>query len=303
MHSNGPGVQPKSLSETQRQFDELLPILGIPLSLPASQKLSLLRSKSSKVLITAISKMALHQFRAVTDGVFIKSSLFPSIQNGTFAKKLLASNTKVMIGDCASEHHIYALHRPPTLPSAQNLYKRFLADYPKAICRALGEYYSPNGKLPKGCKTWKEAFGKIYADVQIHATQRGFIDALYRHGAGILVFRYRIDWRSETVRTPKKFGATHGADMAIWFFGDEKMLHERERTVVKEGFVDYLARFVKGERLEGWEGMKADEARRLKGDGTIDTWQDDKWEEGLNVWKAIMDAGTHGESGEEKPKL
>jgi carboxylesterase type B len=303
MHSNGPGVQPKSLSETQRQFDELLSILEIPLSLPASQKLSLLRSKSSKDLVIAISKMRVHQFRAVTDGVFIKPSLFPSIQNGAFAKNLLASNIKIMIGDCASEHHMYALHRPPTLPSSQNLYKRFLADYPKAICRALGEHYSPDGGLPKGCKTWKEAFGKIYADVQIHATQRGFIDALYRHGAQGLVHRYRIDWRSETVRTPKKFGATHGADMAIWFFGDGKVLPESERVAVKEGFIDHLARFVNGERLVGWEGMKADEARRLKVDGTIDTWRDSKWEEGLKVWKAIIDAGAQGELGEEKPKL
>lgn len=249
--------------------------------------------------------MRLHQFRAVTDGAFIKPSLFPSIQNGSFARKLIASNVKIMIGDCASEHHIYALHRPPTSPSALNLYNRFLADYPKSVCLALGKLYSPGGELPKGCKTWREAFGNIYADIQIHATQRGFIDALYRGGAGNLVYRYRIEWRSETARTRKKFGATHGADMAIWFWGDGKVLPEDEKKIVAEGLVDSFSRFVKGERLEEWEGMTAEEARRLKEDGTIDTWKDDRWEEELKIWKAVAEADSQPDiiSVKGKPKL
>lgn len=154
----------------------------------------------------------------------------------------------------------------------------------------MAKEYCPNGELPKDCRSWKEAFGRVYADIQIHATQRGFIDGLYKFGAGHLVYRYRIDWRSESVRIPKKFGATHGADMAIWFLGDGRVLSKGEEEIVKEGFIDDMARFVNGERMEGWEGLKANEARRLKSDGTVDVWRDDKWEDGLKVWNAIISA-------------
>ncbi|QDS68274.1 hypothetical protein FKW77_010638 [Venturia effusa] len=290
MHSNGPGVPPKSLEEAQLQFNELLSVLSIPQSAPSSEKLELLRSKSSQELVAATSKMKLHQFRAITDGDFVKPSLFPSIQNGSFAAKLVASYTQLIIGDCSTEHYIYALHRPVPSPSANTIFKRLTADYPAHICQALARHYSPTGHLPPGCTTWKEAFGKIYAEVQIHATQRGFISALHRHGAGHLVHRYRIDWRSKTANTPKRFGATHGADMAVWFFGDGKALPENEEKIVRDAFIDDLARFIRGERMQGWEGLKADEARLLKADGTVGVCKDEQWEEGVKVWDAIMNA-------------
>lgn len=306
MHSNGPGVPPKSLQETQLQFNELLSVLSIPHSLSSSEKVTLLLSKSPQELLSAIPKMKLHQFRAITDGDFIKPSLFPSLLNGSFASKILASNTRIVIGDCKSEHHMYALHRPPT-PSltATTIFTRLAADYPIHICKALSTHYTPTGNLPKNCKTWTEAFGKIYADIQIHATQRGFVSSLYKHGAGHLVHRYRIDWRSKSARTPMKFGATHGTDMAIWFFGDGMGLSESEGKVVKDAFINDLASFVNGERMRDWEGLGADEARNLKADGTVGVWKDDGWVEGLEVWDGIMNASPLATTmmNEERSKL
>jgi hypothetical protein len=43
MHSNGPGVEPKSLQEAQHQFNELLHRLNIPLSLTPTENLARLR--------------------------------------------------------------------------------------------------------------------------------------------------------------------------------------------------------------------------------------------------------------------
>ncbi|TLD26141.1 paraben-hydrolyzing esterase precursor [Venturia nashicola] len=289
MHSNGPGVPPKSLEETQLQFNELLSVLSIPQSLPFSEKLALLRSKSSQELMSAIPKMKLHQFRAITDGDFIKPSLFPSILNGSFAAQVIASNVQIIIGDCTSEHHIYALHRPAPSPSATTIFKRLEADYPVHICQALSQHYSPTGQLPPGCKNWPEAFGKIYADIQIHATQRGFISSLYKHGAGHLIHRYRINWRSKTAITPKKFGPTHGADMALWFYGDGKVVPKEEEQIMGDAFIKNLSKFVKGERMEEWQGLEADELRYLKADGTVEIRQDEAWTEGLKVWQAMME--------------
>lgn len=292
MHSNGPGAPLKSLGETELQFNELLSVLSIPQSLSSAEKLKTLRSKSSQELTAAVPKMKLHQFRGITDGDFVKPSLFPSIQNGSFAAKLIASNTQIIIGDCSSEHHIYALHRPVPSPSATTIFTRLTADYPAHICQALARHYTPTGHLPPGYQTWKEAFGKIYADIQIHTTQRGFISSLHKHGAGHLVHRYRIDWRSETAKTPRKFGATHSSDMAIWFCGDGELLSHSEGKIVNDAFMNDLAKFIKGEQMQEWEGLKAHEARWLRTDGTVGLWKDGQWEEGLKVWNAIMNAPT-----------
>lgn len=293
MHSNGPGVPPKSPEETQVQFNELLSVLSIPHSLPSSEKLAILLSKTPQELLSAIPKMHLHQFRATTDNDFIKPSLFPSIQNGSLAAKLIASNVQLIIGDCTSEHHIYALHHPPIpTTSATPIFTRLAADYPVHICHALSRHYTATGHLPRGSSTSPDAFGKIYADIQIHATQRGFISSLYKHGAGHLIYRYRIDWRSKSARTPLKFGATHGADMAIWFYGDGKALSKSEETIICDAFIANLASFVKGEGMREWEGLEADEARCLREDGTVGIWKDEGWHVGVKVWDAIMSAST-----------
>lgn len=92
--------------------------------------------------------------------------------------------------------------------------------------------------------------------------------------------------------------------MSIWFCGDGRMLPQHEENIVNDAFIDNLAKFIKGERMQDWEGLQANEARHLKTDGKIETWKDDQWEEGLKVWDAIMDAPTPTTITEkEKPKL
>jgi carboxylesterase type B len=287
MQSNGPGVQPKSIDESQIQFNEFLTVLGIPLSLPSSQKMAQLRAMDPQTLLNAVKKMKVHQFRAVTEGVFVRHSLFAEIEDGTFARKMMASNVKLFIGECSDEHFVYGRYFPPAENYA-NIVQRFEADYPQKAVKAIAKHYFPTGKLPEEFKTWKEAFGKVYADVQIHATQRGFLDALVKGGAGPLITRYRIEWRSKLAdrATPKEWGATHGMDHIIWWCGDGGKLDGREKKVIDDALLNHFAAFVKGEDFE-WGTSGPLEARRLRTDGKVDIWQDE-FREKVKVWDVLV---------------
>ena len=290
MQSNGTGVQPKTLTEAQFQFDELLRRLDISLNLPPEDKLSQLRDVSVDDLLRAAANMRLHQFRAVLDGVFIKSNLFVSIEDGTFARKLRDANIQILMGECNQEHWVYGTWRTPA-PGLRNLFERLQADYPRRTCEVLVQEYFPGGRLPVQWKNWKEAFGHIYADVQIHVTQRGLVDALIRGGAGHLVKRYRIEWRVNCadLTTPNEWGATHTSDMFIWWFGDGSMLEQSEQEIVRKALLDDFAKFLKGENVcLGTRNPR--ELRRLKADGSMDIWRDECWEGRLRIWKTLQRA-------------
>jgi len=288
MHSNGTGVQPKTLTEAQFQFDELLHQLHISPNLSPEDKLSQLRKASVNDLLQAVAKLRLHQFRAVLDGVFIQSNLFVSIKDGTFARKLLDANVQILMSECNQEHWVYSTWRTPA-PGLNNLFERLQADYPRKTCEVLIQEYFPGGKLPIQWKSWKEAFGHVYADMQIHVTQRGLVDALIRGGAGHLVKRCRIEWRVKCAdsSTPRKWGATHASDMFIWWFGDGFMLERSEQEIGRNALLDDFAKFLKGEKV-CWGTRSALEARRLKADGTVDIWRDDWWESRLKIWKKLQ---------------
>jgi len=230
MWSNGPGMQPKSASNAEDQFDELMLALNIPTKMPWREKLVLLRSLSPDVLIEAGLKITHHQFRPWTDEVFVSSALFSDIDSGDFAKRLRAREIRVMIGECRDEHFLYGTHHTPD-NSLTSLRKRIEADYPSEACDALVNLYYPKGALPPDCKDWKDAFGRLYADMQIHMLQRGLLNALARGGASHLIYRYRIEFRLKCVDNiyPPKWGVTHASDITIWFgaMGSESKLKRK----------------------------------------------------------------------------
>jgi carboxylesterase type B len=161
-------------------------------------------------------------------------------------------------------------------------------------CIGLQEIH---GGLPAGCDNWIDAFGKIYADVQIHMMERGFVNALAKHGAGDLVYRYRIEWRAKCIDRvlPPSWGASHGSDMAIWFFGNGQGLLPSEKALVKN-WIAPVVDFLKGEPLS-WESKTLEEVRRLRVDGSIDVWHDQLWDEGVRLWEELRAVG----SAEKRP--
>ncbi|KAF2036526.1 alpha/beta-hydrolase [Setomelanomma holmii] len=300
MLSNGPGMQPKSLNEAQEQYEELLKVLGISSDLTPSEQLKRLRATSSIDLIRASHKMKLHQFRAVTDGSFVRHSLLDEINNGTFAHRMKTRGVKLIIGECSDEHFVYGTWRPPK-PGYENMLHRLEADYSHGSCKVLMSHYFPNRKLPAKYKSWQEAFGHIYADVQVHALKRGMVDALVRRGAGNLIHRYRIEWRAKCVdkKHPRTWGVTHTSDMAIWFFGNGEILTAEEKEVVTKAFHEPLSAFLKGDDVE-WGTKHAMQIRTLKSDGSVRIENDVRLEDGLELWNKLKKVGATGHPRESK---
>jgi carboxylesterase type B len=302
MHSNGPGARPRTLAEAAAQFGELRAAAGIPSARSDAEALALLRAAPAPKLLAAAARMARHQFRVVADDDFVRSTLFAEIENGRFARRMAAAGVRLLVGECADEHHVYATYRPPAAASFAGMFSRLRADYPDDAVAALARHYAPDGRLPAAWQSWREGFGRVYADVQIHATQRGFLDRLERHGAGHLVRRYRIEWRAKCAdkRFPVKFGATHGADNYLWWLGDGMELGPEEAVVARTAFLEELGKFLKGEDM-AWGTKGVMEARRLKPNGQVDIWKDQLWDEGLAVWDALSSAS--GDGSREKPRL
>jgi carboxylesterase type B len=294
MWSNGPGLQPKSASNAQDQFDELLSALDIPLTLSSSEKLSRLRSLSAQALVEASTRIKHDQFRPWTDSAFISPNLFRDIDNGSFARRMAARNIRLMNGECRDEHFLYATWHPPMEDSVSALRERIEADYLSEACDALVELYYPSGRFPPDSKDWLDAFGRLYADIQVHMLERGFLNALGRGGAGHLVYRYRIEYRVKCVDNylPPEWGVSHTSDKAMWLWGNGYVLEKAEKSIVKSALIDPLVRFVRGESDVGWKTKGVKQVRRLRPDGTVDIWDDTMWERGQKVWRTLQEIGS-----------
>jgi carboxylesterase type B len=292
MWSNSPGVQPKTLGEHQKQFDELLSALGIPLDLSAEEKLERLRSTPAKDIVAVQDHMKISEFRAVTDDAFISKHLTANINNGDFARRMKKRGLKLMNGECRDEHFLYQAWRTPS-NSYDSVFTRLCADYPEAVVKKLMDHTCGSGqarKLPSGMKDWQSLFGHLYANMQVHDLERGFQNALVNVHGGLIpgqdLFRYRFEWRTNGAGAPPEWGVTHGTDLAIWFWGRTSPLTQEEKEVLRP-WNEAFAQFVKDAEVAGWETQRVDEARRLTGEGKTDVWRDERWEEGVEVWELV----------------
>lgn len=309
MFSNSPAVQPKSPAETQVQFNQLLTALGIPLALSGNEKLARLRSLPAKVLLDAGKTIDVHQFRPTTDSGFVLPTLFESLDSGEFARRMLARNVRLMLGECRDERHLYAVWFPPKANTLSAVRTRLIADYPERIVDAALPLHFPNGQLPSDCKDWvSDAWGKIYANMQVHHMQRGFIHALTSNTGGVdassLLYRYRIEYRAKCMdkAMPIEWGVTHSSDYPLWFWGNGDVLTSTEKKNTYEALIGPLSRFVQGQTPAcqdkfGWGTSGKESVRTFKPDGTVKIEGDAMWNEGVNVWKKLRQVDVS------KPKL
>jgi len=298
MLSNGPGMQPKSMPDAQVQFDEFTAALQIPASMTPAEKLATLRSLAPKTLIEATHSMKYHQFRGVTDGAFIRHGLLAELDTGLFAERMKRRDVKLIMGECRDEHFVYGTWHTPS-NSYESLFERLQADYPLAASKALMEHYFPGRNLPPRFHNWQDAFGHVYADIQIHHLERGMAHALVAHGAAHLLYRYRMEWRAQCCdkNWAPEVGVTHGTDMAsVWFWGDGERLSTKEKVIVRSAFHDLFACFVKGEAVEWGTERDAMLLRTLKPDGKVEIEEDTRLEEGLKVWEVLRKVGATGSS-------
>ncbi|KAF8851792.1 carboxylesteras-like protein [Acephala macrosclerotiorum] len=282
--SNGCGVQPKVLSEVQEQFDDLCRVLGVPAVYSRNQKLEMLRRFSANELTTAVDSMRQKFFRPILDGDFMSEDLFPSIFDGRFSKCLKDLGIQTIIGDLTQEFYLYKNVYPPT--SYDSLVERLSWDYPRHVAVAItAPYKSSPSSESRSTEYWKDVFGKLYADMQIHSSMRGYLNSI----SGTLplsnIHRYRIDWRTVSVnkRLPKQLGAAHGTDMSIWFFGNGDGLTQAEKVLIKE-WLEPVAAFIQGKPID-WGTTTLQQVRSITKDGEIKIGDDDSWEDKLPLWE------------------
>lgn len=318
MLSNGPGVATKSLEEHQVQFDEYITRLGVSSELNGMEKLAALRNIPLQQLIDVQQDMTISEFRVLADGIFVPHNLNKSINTGDFAQRMKSRNITLLSGECRDEHTIYYHWRTPE-DSCSSVYTRFCAEYPERIVAKLMQRYcglptaiNSNGKmpasskghcelanpspcsfnLPAGYKDWRDFFGRIYAKLQVHCLQRGLHNALFEGGLrpGKDVLRYRFDRRLECVDETMlpEWGVTHASDIPIWLWGFDSArgLTDDEKMWLK-GWNQGFAAFVRGEVVE-WGPTKPKEMRRWRSDGATDVWEDDMWEQGLEMWNLVQ---------------
>lgn len=295
--SNGCGVQPKRLPETQGQFEDLLAVLKIPLSWDGPRKLEALRSKRAEELIAAVGPMKQKFFRPILDGHFMAEDLFQRIFDGRFGARMTELGIQTMIGDLTQEFHLYKKVHSPN--SYDSLVDRLSWDYPRHIAITICAPYHPNVTTLKTEMQWQEVFGKLYADMQIHSTIRGFVQSISSTLPLSSIYRYRIDWRIRALdrRLPRRYGATHGTDMAIWFFGNGEHLDDGEKVLIKE-WLKPMAAFLKGEQVE-WGTASLDHVRYLTSEGKIEVKKDEVWSEKMPLW-GVTEAATRQHTSKSK---
>ncbi|KAJ5698950.1 hypothetical protein N7462_000955 [Penicillium macrosclerotiorum] len=290
MWSNGPGVQPKSPALAQHQFALLLAALFIPESLPAAEKLTRLRSLPARTLLEAALSIDMHQFRPTAESVFIAPD---RIQNlASFARTLVARRIPLLIGECRDEPWLYAQWTAPKENTLAALRTRLLAEYPPHIVAGLVDIYFPGGTLPPQFVDWKQAFGAVYADMQVYRLERGLVKTIAECGGQELVFRYRVEYRLECVDRfmPPEAGVTHATDEAIWFWGNGYQVREEEGEAVERAFIGPFKNFVQGSVVE-WGVGSVKSMRRLRADRGVDIWEDALWEDEDPVWMLVAGDG------------
>lgn len=296
LFSNAIGIQPKSVtsSECQAQFDEVLSGFKIPLSLQAGEKLAALREIPEADLVSKITTLKHHTFRAVTDGDFIPSTFLRSIRDGSFATLLAKHGVSIFLGEVANEEMLYRLVNPAT--SLSTLKTQLNNYYPSHVTEALlGAYPIPSGSAPP--EDWAEIYGRIAADAQVHATIRGLTNSLLSPPPGMTplpissVHRYRIDWRAKALDQwldPAAL-ACHASDIPIWSLSGRRAgFSDKDEETMKE-LLEPFAQFLEGGKVN-WGTETKDDVKQVLTDGTVRIMKDKRWEEGLRIWEVMMKA-------------
>ena len=289
MWSNGCGLQPKGIEEAQISFKQLTNAFDIPDNLPGQEKLARLRAVPTQDFVAAVKKVPGNSFRAVTDGQFVRFSLFEELFSDSFAKKMKSRGIKLIIGDCCDEYTAYRSISPPT--SYTTLLQRLGVEFRHELAQKAVTLYCPGRQLPEGYNTWQDIFGRIYADLQVHMTQRGFLSSLSQTLPADYVFRYRIETRADILEKimPRSLGVTHGSDLCWWFmahnFGMKGNLKDEEVGLARE-LVEPLAAFVRN-GTPAWGTSNIRQVRLLNADG-VSIVSDPWWDTSITTWRRLQ---------------
>ncbi|WXC58415.1 hypothetical protein SNK03_004313 [Fusarium graminearum] len=293
MDSNSMPSQPKTVAESQEQFDEVCDYFKIDSSLHSSKKLEILRSKTAEELSSMIPTLKNHFFWPVTDDLFIQQGIMEYIESPEFAAAFQSKGLKLLISEVENEETLYANFNAPTEPTIESL-RAMMSNYytPEVIDRvlALPQYPLPtNGDL----MSWRNHFGQIVSDGQVRAPGRCLVENLLRHDIPISdIWRCKITYRLSFITekfAPLEFGVAHAGDKPIWNFVIQHGPTDEERQLMKD-WIKLLAAFVQDDRDYKHGTTTPDEMVVMTADRSIEVQKDTRWRELLEVGRVF--AGT-----------
>nr|XP_036588714.1 carboxylesterase-lipase family protein [Colletotrichum truncatum]KAF6800088.1 carboxylesterase-lipase family protein [Colletotrichum truncatum] len=294
MDSNAIPAQPKSLVDVQGQFDELCEYFGIDLELAGTEKLAVLRQKSSKELLQALPQMKNHTFRPVTDDVFVHSGMIEYLQSKEFADEFKRRGYRILIGEVRNEETLYSSYNPPTEPTLNALRLQISNYYaPDVTDRAIQQYKLLHSDQ---LEDWQKMFGFIVADGQVRAPSRALAKALVDNGVELRdVWRYHIAYRMSFINenvAPASFGVAHAMDQPIWNFA---ICHEptpAERQLM-EDWIQILVAFVNGDDMYSFGTTSVEQMKVMTPDGKIQIQPDERWDELVKLGQIFAGNQSH----------
>ncbi|CDR41400.1 CYFA0S07e01640g1_1 [Cyberlindnera fabianii] len=284
--------QPKTIEETQSQFDEICAKLGYTGT--GAEKLAKLRELDSSFIEDFIPTLSMHTFRAVTDDKFVPSGLIADLHSGEFTKKMIAKDVKLLIGEADNEPWKYSMLNTPT--TKEDLKLQVENYYPAKVIEPLLKVYPDLYKFEDDDPDFQEklrlVFGDITADGQVYASERGFINQLVKFGyPQEKIYRYRISYRAafNDAIVPKELKVIHALDFTLWFYY-MKQYTEEERKVAT-AWITPLVDFLNfKDDIDGWKATDYTKLNLLTAEGKIEYIEDTYWARGVEIADEVYKA-------------
>ncbi|KAI1876721.1 uncharacterized protein JN550_000793 [Neoarthrinium moseri] len=278
MISNAIPAQPKTVSDTQEQFDELCQHFGIEKAESGAEKMAKLRAISWKDLLLAIKKLNNHTFRPVTDELFIHSGMTEYLSDGRFAADFTKRKLRILIGEVLNEETLYATYHAPEEANVDALRLQVGNYYaPETTDRILKQYSLPE---TDDLSEWRMLFGRIIADGQVRAPSRLLVHNLLSHGVSLRdIWRYRVAKRLSFITekvAPVSFGVAHAMDKPWWNFSIVHGPTAEERVLMQE-WIDMLRAFVHDDQAYDLGTRAIDEMKVVTSENVIEVQKDKRW--------------------------
>jgi carboxylesterase type B len=292
--SNMVYIQPKTIEETQEQFDEIIDKLSLDKTLLSNKKLAKLRELDTNFIEDFIPSLTFHTFRAVTDENFISSQLIKDLHTGKFGRLLKDKGIRILNGEVDNECFKYSLLNTPE--TVEELGTQIENYYPRIVIPTLLELYdaTPEAFAKISKDRLKEQlrikYGAIIGEGQVYASSRGFINKIVENGFPHKdIFRYRISFRAKWLdeHLKKVWKVPHGGDVSVWFYNLRKGYNEEERNALNIWLYPYIKFLNFENNIEDWPTIDIKKIRNFKTDGTVEYIEDKDWDWGIKVTNAI----------------
>lgn len=286
-------TQPKTVEEYQTQFDEVVDVLDLK-GKTSKEKIQALRDLTiEQISYDLIPKLKLHTFRAVTDDIFVSSTLLSDIKNGEFGKKLTKKGVRILHGETDNEGFLYSLLDTPH--SIDQLAVEVENYYPKDVVPTLLDLYDVKSFDPNP-EDFQERLKKLYGDIvgdgQVFCSTRGF--AKYVTDAGFPVkdyYRYRVSFRGKWMdkHLPIEHKIPHAYDSPVWFFALRMGFSDEEASHMIKWMTPYLKFLNFEEEITEWPTEDIKKLRYFETEGGIEYIDDPTWAWGIKFADEIYD--------------